>query len=161
MNREAFKGIYVLIIEAKGRIKVGGLGKQAFNGTYLYVGSARGPGGLSGRLAHHEAIAQGANKPKRWHIDCLLALGDLQKIFFAKTDRSMECALAQELAKRAEPVIAGFGSSDCCCKTHLFRMQDGNRNENDVIIIEALKALGLETEELNLTRKLFHHVFYF
>jgi len=96
------------------------LGLQRFDGLYLYVGSALGPGGLK-RLERHQAVASGKNKTRRWHIDYLLALGEFEGVFVLQTEAKLECALARELAERFAPVIWGFGSSDCRCVTHLFR----------------------------------------
>lgn len=116
------RGVYVLIIEAHGRARVGRLGWQSFDGIYLYVGSALGPGGFK-RVERHRAVAERRNKTRRWHIDYLLGLGQLKgALLFEANDKTMECALAEALAGFAEPVIAGFGASDCRCRTHLFRL---------------------------------------
>jgi endonuclease-3 len=109
-----------LAIEAHGEIEVGRLGPQRFDGLYLYVGSALGPGGLK-RIERHLAVAQGRNLARHWHIDYLLALGELKQIFVMETTERLECLLAQELSMRFDPAIIGFGSSDCSCKTHLFK----------------------------------------
>jgi len=109
-----------MAVEAHGSACVGHLGLQRFDGLYLYVGSALGPGGLK-RVERHRAVALGQNKTRRWHIDYLLALGELKGVFVLKTEEKLECALAQELGKRFEPAVKGFGSSDCRCETHLFR----------------------------------------
>jgi len=61
------------------------------------------------------------NKTRRWHIDYLLALGEIKDIFALKTEEQLECSLAQELAKHFMPAVRGFGSGDCRCETHLFR----------------------------------------
>lgn len=114
------KGLYVLAVEAHGKIEVGRLGPQRFEGIYLYVGSALGPGGLK-RLERHRAVASGKNGTRRWHIDYLLALGELKRVFVMETHERLECALAQALGGRFEPAVKGFGSGDCRCKTHLFR----------------------------------------
>jgi Uri superfamily endonuclease len=88
----------------------------------LYVGSALGPGGLK-RLERHRAVASGKNKTRRWHIDHLLALGKLKRVFVVRTDEKLECALARELGRHFPPAVKGFGSSDCGCETHLFRAE--------------------------------------
>jgi Uri superfamily endonuclease len=141
------KGVYVLVVEAHGEIEVGRLGSQRFAGTYLYVGSALGPGGFR-RIARHRDVAEGRNQTRRWHIDHLLSLGQLRKAFLAEMDQGLglECALAAELAKRAEPVIEGFGASDCRCKTHLFRLPSGAEG----VIVAAFRALALESLRLTI-----------
>jgi len=122
LNIQTDKGVYVLAIEAHGFAHVGRLGLQRFDGLYLYVGSALGPGGLK-RVERHRAVALGQNKTRRWHVDHLLALGELKGVFVLETEERLECALAQELGKRFEPAVRGFGSSDCRCRTHLFRVR--------------------------------------
>jgi Uri superfamily endonuclease len=121
---ESARGVYVLVIEAHGTVCVGCLGLQSFDGVYLYVGSALGPRGFK-RIERHRAVAEGRNKTKRWHIDYLLRLGQFKgALLFETQDKTTECALAKGLARSAEPVIAGFGASDCRCQTHLFRVYE-------------------------------------
>lgn len=116
------RGVYVLVIEAHGQTRVGRLGRQTFDGIYLYIGSALGPGGFK-RVERHRAVAQGRNKTRRWHIDYLLGVGQLKGVLLVETsDKTAECALAETLAGFADPAIAGFGASDCRCVTHLFRL---------------------------------------
>ncbi len=115
------RGVYVLVIEAHGATVVGRLGRQYFDGIYLYVGSALGPGGLK-RVERHRAVAAGLNKTRRWHIDYLLALGSLRGVFVIETSQKLECAVAQRLSRIAQPAVKGFGSSDCRCVSHLFRL---------------------------------------
>ncbi|MCL6641950.1 MAG: GIY-YIG nuclease family protein [Candidatus Bipolaricaulota bacterium] len=115
------RGVYVLVIEAHGAAVIGRLGRQDFDGIYLYVGSALGPGGLK-RIERHRAVAMGLNKTRRWHVDYLLALGHLRGVFVIETSQKLECAVAQSLAGIAQPVVKGFGSSDCRCFSHLFRL---------------------------------------
>ena len=112
-------GAYALLILLKRRFTgpVGRLGAVALpRGAYLYLGSARGPGGLRARLARH---ARSDKKP-HWHIDRLTAAGRLTAML-AVPDGS-ECDLADRaraLPGAAVPV-AGFGSSDCRhCAAHL------------------------------------------
>ncbi len=120
LNIRTDTGVYVLAVEARGTMEVGRLGLQRFDGLYLYVGSALGPGGLK-RVERHRAVASGQNQTRRWHIDYLLALGEIKGVFVLKTQGKRECALAQALGKHFEPAVRGFGSSDCRCKTHLFK----------------------------------------
>ncbi|MFQ5793496.1 MAG: DUF123 domain-containing protein [Candidatus Bipolaricaulia bacterium] len=130
------QGVYVLVVEAHGEIEVGQLRRQRFNGTYLYVGSALGPAGFK-RIARHQAVADGRNRIRRWHIDYLLVPGRLHKAFLIETYQDLECKLAGELAKRVEPVIKGFGTSDCRCKTHLFQLPD----KDEAVIVVACRTL--------------------
>lgn len=90
-------------------------------GRYLYLGSARGPGGIRARVARHLR----RNKPKHWHVDHLTARGRIAGVIAAPG--GSECALARR-ALRFHSVaapVAGFGSSDCrTCPAHLLRLPD-------------------------------------
>lgn len=113
-------GIYVLLIEVRGELSIGALGRQKFDGLYAYVGSAQGPGGFK-RVARHCRVASGRAPARRWHIDRLLQHGRLEAVFIRETaDPGAECALAAELGEILPPAVPGFGSSDCRCPTHLF-----------------------------------------
>jgi Uri superfamily endonuclease len=117
------KGLYILLIAAHGRIVVGKLGSFDFDGRYLYIGSARGPGGFK-RVGRHLALAAGGNKKRRWHIDYLLAAGGLKQIWLLPDVEMSECELVQELiARGAEPIAPGFGASDSPCETHLLQVE--------------------------------------
>jgi Uri superfamily endonuclease len=79
-------------------IRVGALGPINFQpGLYVYLGSARGPGGLAARLGRH---CEGG-RSEHWHLEW-----------------------ARRLARAAgtSPQIPGFGASDCRCLTHLVRV---------------------------------------
>lgn len=117
-------GTYLLLLWLEGdkEIAIGRLGNLLFpRGYYLYVGSARGPGGLQSRLAHH---CQRGNHP-RWHIDYLRGHANLVEIWAAESDERWECLWAQKLARlsKAYP-IPRFGSSDCRCPSHLFHFRE-------------------------------------
>jgi len=95
---------------------VGALGNVHFEeGIYVYVGSAQRD--LEKRLKRH------LRKEKKlfWHIDYFLSneQAKIEKVLFRQADKLAECAIAQELGRRGEPV-AGFGCSDCRCQSHLF-----------------------------------------
>lgn len=64
-------------------------------------------------------------KQKFWHIDCLLDDGNVQvlKGFYKYARKSTECKVASRIAERSVS-IKGFGSSDCKCKSHLFKIGD-------------------------------------
>lgn len=89
-------------------------------GRYLYCGSARGPGGLKGRLSRH---LRPDGKTVRWHIDRLTQAGRAAGAWiFPGGD---ECALVARLAALPVP-IAGFGASDCrICGSHLLAWPQG------------------------------------
>ena len=116
------KGIYILIVSVDRdiNVNVGALGSLKFEkGMYAYVGSAQNY--LEKRVKRH----LGREKKKFWHIDYLLANrhARIVKIFNKKATRSEECRLSTELSKNGSPII-GFGSSDCNCRSHLFKIQE-------------------------------------
>jgi Uri superfamily endonuclease len=88
-------------------------------GPYLYVGSARGAGGLRARVGRH-LLGGGA---RHWHIDYLRADAEVLGAFYTVTDRMLECEWSQTLAQlpRAFIPVPHFGSSDCKsgCTAHL------------------------------------------
>lgn len=115
------KGIYVLIIQVNhdATVQVGALGKLTFTkGLYAYVGSAQG--NLEQRVRRHLR----KEKRKFWHIDYLLDNDSAKVIavFHKQAGKAEECAIAQTIGKRGK-AVAGFGASDCRCKSHLFRVE--------------------------------------
>lgn len=117
-------GTYLLLLrlEEDREIEVGRLGKLFFPwGYYLYVGSARGPGGLRARLARHCR----REKQPRWHIDYLRYHAHLVEIWTIESDEPLECLWARQLGQlsSARP-IPRFGSSDCRCPSHLFHLKE-------------------------------------
>jgi|GEM_PF-972340 len=116
------KGTYVLLVSVRRNtpLKVGALGKIGFGkGTYAYVGSAQN--GIEKRVARHLR----REKRKFWHIDYLLAQEAvrIEKVLYKETPRQEECRIAQTLSKLGNPV-RGFGSSDCSCLSHVFRIEE-------------------------------------
>ncbi|MDN3517735.1 GIY-YIG nuclease family protein [Aquisalimonas lutea] len=115
-------GTYVLVLRLeRGCVcRVGRLGEVAFpQGTYCYVGSAFGPGGLRARLQRH------ARPPGRchWHVDYLRAVAEVARAWFLPGPRRHEHAWARALAASSalELAVPRFGASDCDCPGHLFR----------------------------------------
>jgi Uri superfamily endonuclease len=114
-------GTYLLQIylERLLTLSIGRLGMFTFpSGWYLYVGSARGPGGLKGRLGRHYR----RHKRIHWHIDYLLAQAQLRASHWVESPQRLECKWATALDERLDlPIVApGFGASDCRCVTHLY-----------------------------------------
>lgn len=113
-------GTYALLLSLlkPAHLRVGALGSSTLQpGFYVYVGSAMGPGGLRGRLAHH---LKPAPKP-HWHIDYLRQHVEIEQIWYTYSTR---CEHAWAAAFQSLPgsiiSIPGFGSSDCHCLAHLF-----------------------------------------
>jgi Uri superfamily endonuclease len=116
------KGIYALVISVGKDVvaSIGAMHEMKFDkGLYVYVGSAQT--NLEKRAARHFS----RTKRKFWHVDYLLGSERVSvfKVFYKKGARSEECKLAKELGKKGL-AIKGFGSSDCKCESHLFRVQD-------------------------------------
>ena len=114
-------GIYILeiFIDRSISVKVGKLGCIKFGkGPYVYVGSAQN--NLEKRVRRH------LSKQKKifWHIDYLLANRHVKIIgvFYKRAAKSEECRFAAEIAKSSLP-MTGFGSSDCKCTSHLYRLR--------------------------------------
>ena len=116
------KGIYALVISVKKNIvvNVGALHRIPFEkGFYVYVGSAQS--GIEKRTARHLRKI----KRKFWHIDYLLSADGVSvlKVFGKKGSRSEECEFARELENLGN-AVKGFGSSDCNCTGHLFKLSN-------------------------------------
>ena len=114
------KGTYVLILFLKKgvRLQIGRLGSFGFKrGTYAYVGSAFGPGGLDARLKHH--CMSSANP--HWHIDYLRRAATLKDIWVSAIPQRSEHAWTEGLLSldAGHCPVKGFGSSDCLCFSHL------------------------------------------
>ncbi|MFH1640090.1 MAG: GIY-YIG nuclease family protein [Chloroflexota bacterium] len=123
------KGSYLLLIrlaEAQ-KIRVGALGTIEFRaGFYAYVGSAMG--GFGSRLRRHLR----KDKKAHWHIDYLLEQASVEYVIISASNMRTECAIARTLSLGFASV-AGFGSSDCRCRSHLF-YASGEEDIKDGII---------------------------
>jgi Uri superfamily endonuclease len=113
-------GTYALILQNHCRVelKVGRLGKICFvPGHYIYVGSARGPGGIRARVSRHCRTS----KPIRWHIDYLSTIMRPVCAWIHYDSKHLEHRWARIVSKMRDiAAIKGFGSSDCNCPTHMF-----------------------------------------
>ncbi len=115
-------GTYALDLEYRGRsrqCRIGAIGSLTLRrGTYIYVGSAAGSGGLAGRLGHH---VRGPIRP-RWHVDYLSRDCHLAGAWITLLAGLVEHRWAQQLARLDSALLPmrGFGASDCrCCRAHL------------------------------------------
>ncbi len=122
----------LLRLRRRSVLAIGRLGDRVFAaGTYAYVGSARGPGGLAARLRHH----LGPSPHPHWHIDYLKTRAVVVEVWAAAHPRRQECRWAGILARMSggNSPVPGFGASDCACTSHLFhftampRLADFNR----------------------------------
>lgn len=146
---QAKSGTYVswMRLNQAQSISVGKLGiMQAQAGVYAYVGSAFGPGGVAARLKHHLAYSA---KP-RWHLDYLRQHAWVWRCWVNHDSQRRECLWARILADITPYALpmAGFGSSDCACTSHLFyfkrapalRRFKQNLKRHHQSLIEALPA---------------------
>ncbi|MEN8184903.1 MAG: GIY-YIG nuclease family protein [Myxococcota bacterium] len=116
-------GTYVLILQVSSsrRARIGALGSiDLAPGFYAYVGSARGPGGLAARVAHHRRRSASPH----WHIDYLRRHASLREVWLTASRSHLEHCWAQALASASHTRIPleRFGASDCSCASHLFRL---------------------------------------
>jgi Uri superfamily endonuclease len=108
-------------------LKVGRLGEAIFPaGVMLYLGSARCPGGLKGRLGRH--VQLGEARPLHWHIDYLRRVARVRaRAYQVGQELSpagpFECLWSQALVRLpgSSLPLPGFGASDCRlgCPAHL------------------------------------------
>ncbi len=108
------------------RVQVGRLGQFHFPaGDLIYIGSARGPGGLRARVNRH--LAQ-LREHFHWHIDYLHPYINWRACYFLKIPPAqplpaIECQWSQALAALPGARIPAprFGASDCRagCPAHL------------------------------------------
>ncbi len=120
-------GTYALILTLpeSNVIRIGRSGEFRFPaGRYAYLGSAQGPGGLSGRLRRH--LRPSEQKQRHWHIDYLMEEALVDQVWWMQGSRN-ECNWVDRLIVYGEILHPGFGSSDCQCPGHLFWFADDNR----------------------------------
>jgi Uri superfamily endonuclease len=118
---QARPGTYVLWLRLDTglRVPVGGLGPVEFSaGHYAYVGSAFGPGGIAARLGRH---LRSSKKNQRWHVDYLRAVARPRAawVSYDATRHEHRWAVSLAAVAGAQVPVAGFGSSDCRCPSHL------------------------------------------
>lgn len=107
-------GSYGLVLKSVGWawVVVGSLGECLFRpGLYVYVGSARGAGGLRSRIRRHLQ----RRKRKRWHIDYLTTHPSFRAVavcFGASSKQSEGRIVAELCANGLLPYIPRFGSAD-------------------------------------------------
>ncbi|WEL19986.1 GIY-YIG nuclease family protein [Candidatus Nanohalococcus occultus] len=114
------KAVYAAFfrLEKSREIEVGALGKIQFpEGIYVYVGSAMNS--VEKRLERHFSRTEN----KHWHIDYFSAVAQPIDYFILPENSSYECVLSETANAIGEPVDS-FGSSDCECKTHLYRIKN-------------------------------------
>ena len=141
-------GTYILLLRVMkaSALRVGKLGRFTLpNGFFMYVGSAMGRGGISGRLKHHLSRSELLH----WHVDYLSKVACLEEIWYQESQVRQEHRWAIILSTRGKIPMAGFGSSDCRCKAHLFFF---SRRPQLHIFRKVLKNMDPKTESVRRVR---------
>lgn len=141
-------GVYALVLEIPRGKKLS-IGRRRFEipqGTCVYCGSARGPGGVEARVARHLRLFSGGRAIREhWHIDRLLVIASSVTVVSAYFGESMECTLAKALESHGMIPVTGFGNTDCRsgCRSHLLHTQ---LSEGETVheVVVAILAMGLE-----------------
>jgi Uri superfamily endonuclease len=113
------KGAYVLALRLENTVHIEFSRvncDQLFPGWYVYVGSAKGRGGIRARVKRHFRY----DKKAHWHID-RLTVHAVEMAALAVAG-GYECELVDTLlnSHRFEVAVPGFGSTDCSrCESHL------------------------------------------
>jgi Uri superfamily endonuclease len=115
-------GVYALLMHLPERTerRIGALGACRLEpGWYLYVGSARGAGGLRARVGRH---LRRVGKRPHWHMDRLRPAVRIHAVWWTAAKTAEECAWVRAVAglRGARAVLPGFGAGDSPLTTHLF-----------------------------------------
>jgi Uri superfamily endonuclease len=115
------RGSYVLRMEltAAAEVTVGRFGCFSLAaGSYYYLGSAFGSGGLRARLGRHLQ----PKTTQHWHIDYLTALMPIREVIFSDDAVRLECIWCRRMAGHSglQRPIVRFGAGDSGCDGHLF-----------------------------------------
>jgi len=113
-------GAYALIITIGSPVEFAhkGITHVLPASTYIYAGSAYGPGGMRARLRRHFQH----EKKLRWHVDQLTTAA--QSVQALAIEHGSECEIVARLGNLpgVRHPVAGFGSSDCrTCYSHLLQ----------------------------------------
>jgi len=121
LNLPEKKGTYCIVFRFNS-FSFATRGRKRFSlkeGLYVYVGSAFGTGGLRGRILRHLK----KDKPKHWHFDFITTHPSFEPLeIWLFEEQKVECKVASLIGETAEPVN-GFGSTDCSCSSHLFKVK--------------------------------------
>ena len=135
------KGTYLLFFIVKRPVRLRlGRSRRRLNlgqGTYVYVGSALGPGGARARLRRH------FHKDKRpfWDIDHL-TLAVLPSGCFLFRPEIAESQAALRLSRVLHPVDSFGAADDSSCKTHLFMSDAGLAEVQEACLLVLRASLG-------------------
>ena len=135
-------GDYALVLQLKETldIEIGAKGMMHFPaGWYVYTGSAKK--NLAARLARHMR----RRKQQHWHIDYLRQKAEAIADIPIRTQADLEHDLARAISRIASWDIAGFGCTDCTCRSHLFGFPDNPIHRQDFMqVIEDFRMNRLD-----------------
>ncbi|MFT4892252.1 MAG: Uri superfamily endonuclease [Candidatus Nanohaloarchaea archaeon] len=117
-TKDNMKGVYLVFfsLDSRKEIEIGSLGNISFDpGLYIYTGSGRNS--VEKRVERHSS----SDVNSFWHIDYFSEEAEMIDYFILPEKSSYECFMARKLEEFGEPVD-GFGSSDCSCNSHFFRV---------------------------------------
>ena len=129
------RGSYLISLRLAEPVKlaVGALGMIDFAaGWYVYAGSAQR--GLSTRMARH---LRKTRKARHWHLDYLTPHATGMEAWAVASERNLECDLAEAVRSIGGREVPGFGSSDCSCSSHLFKLDMAPRTDPRFIALMA------------------------
>lgn len=143
-------GVYALVLTSLKPVQLKFKRRlyQLNSGCYVYVGSAKGYGGLKARVSRHLK----SEKKIRWHIDRLTTGVTKPVCVIYAEDGAKECVLVPCLESLGfKHPLRGFGSSDCRegCTSHTLY---SNASPSDCVrlVEEAFKLAGLKPQVLKL-----------
>lgn len=116
-------GSYALLLHLpkSSVLRVGSLEEHRYpNGYFLYIGSAKGPGGLRARVQRH--LRPDWQKRQHWHIDRLSAIAKIKQVWWCPGTHAIECKWAKFLEETGLRMPRKFGASDCRCQGHLIQI---------------------------------------
>lgn len=137
-------GVYVLLMHIGRPVtaRTGSLGRLRFEkGVYAYVGSALN--GLEPRISRHLSKSK---ENMHWHIDYLTSspYASTECVIMGETSKRVECKVSKTIASKPfSSEVPAFGSSDCNCNSHLYRI--------DMSIDESLQEMKEIFSSLELT----------
>ncbi|MDI6695516.1 MAG: GIY-YIG nuclease family protein [Anaerolineales bacterium] len=155
------KGVYAVefYLPQDQYIQIGRLGAATFPaGSYLYLGSAQGAGGVRSRLGRHLKHLQ--SQKTRWHIDYFHRHAQPRAWCFLlgapRTGAPLECRWSQAVWKTpsASVPMQGFGASDCryACPAHFFAICDEIAGEAPLLSQTAWLTVLAEAASVSLYR---------
>jgi Uri superfamily endonuclease len=158
MSKPIAKGVYALILrlDRDRHIQIGRLGRFRFSaGAYVYVGSAWGPGGLAARISRHLR----ADKTCRWHIDYLCLHATITQVWAGRCRPEQEHLWARVFGGFINTAVPAkkFGSSDCRCPAHLFRLPKAPAIESFNRALHQRRSGKQQAQIWNIREESFEH----